>query len=272
VTVLEAIILGVVQGLTEFLPVSSSGHLVLAPEFLGIPAPPIAFDVLLHLATLVAVAGYFSRELWAMLVAFVAPGRLTDASVKEWRRLALWLVAGSIPAALAGYFMQGFFEELFASTLAVGIFLVLTGCLLVLADVVAARMVGSGRSMDSMGLVDAVVVGCYQALAIAPGLSRSGATISGGVFLGFSRETAARFSFLLSIPVILGAGLLSARDLRGEMLQGQLLPYLLGSLAAAVTALLAVHFLLRYLRNHRLWVFALYVFIVGVLVVGLSLV
>lgn len=266
---LEAVILGLVQGLTEFLPISSSGHLVLAPELLGMPAPPLAFDVMLHLATLLAVAGYFARDLFSMVVSFVAPGRLPAAEAKDWRRLALWLIIGSVPAGLAGVLLGGFFESLFDSTLAVGIFLVVTAVLLTLADVVADRT-QQPRTVEDMGLVDALIVGGFQALAIAPGLSRSGATIAGGTYLGLGRTAAARFSFLLSVPVIAGAGLLNARDISGGF-EGSTGVYVAGALAGLVSGLFAVHFMLRFLRNHRLRVFAVYTAVLGVLVVGLSL-
>jgi len=270
--ILEAVVLGVVQGLTEFLPVSSSGHLVLVPEFLGMPAPPVAFDVLLHLATLVAVGGYFARDWYCMAAAFVAPGRLPGRTAATWRRLAIWLAVGTVPAALAGVVLQSFFESLFSSTLAVGIFLIVTGCLLTLADLVAARAERRRRTLDDMGLLDALLIGCYQALAIAPGLSRSGATISGGVFLGLDRPTAARFSFLLSVPVILGAGLVSATDLGEGIGSGDAVAYVLGAAAALVAGLFAIHVLLRYLQTHGLWPFAVYAFVLGGLVVVLSLI
>lgn len=268
-TVLEAIILGVVQGLTEFLPISSSGHLVLAPELLGIPKPALAFDVMLHLATLLAVAGYFARDIFAMIVSFVAPRRLPADEVKGWRRLTLWLILGSVPAGLAGVLLGDFFESLFDSTLAVGVFLLVTAILLTLADLVADRTLKT-RKVGDMGLVDALIVGGFQALAIAPGLSRSGATIAGGTYLGLERTAAARFSFLLSVPVIAGAGLLNARDITGGF-EGSTGVYVAGALAGLVSGLLAVHFMLRFLRGHRLRVFAVYTAVLGVIVIGLSL-
>ncbi len=271
-TILEAVTLGVTQGLTEFLPVSSSGHLVLVPQFLGMAQPPLAFDVLLHVATLVSVAGYFARDWYSMILAFVAPRRLPGRSAREWRRLALWILAGTIPAGLAGFFLKDFFESLFSSTLAVGVFLILTACLLTLSDIV----VGSGRqrrrAVEDMGLVDALIVGCYQALAIAPGLSRSGSTIAGATFLGLGREAAARFSFLLSVPIIVGSALLTAGDLSSGIQGGDGLAYAIGAITAVVSGLAAIHLLLRYVRSHRLLPFAVYAFLLGVLVVVLSLI
>jgi undecaprenyl-diphosphatase len=268
-TVLEAIILGIVQGLTEFLPISSSGHLVLVPDLFGIPAPPLAFDVLLHLATVVAIIGYFYREVRAMVLSFVAPSRLPADDVKVFRRLALWLIVGSVPAGIVGLAFGDFVEGLFESTLVVGVFLLVTSAIMVSAEMVAKRTAHK-RKMGEMSLFDALVVGSFQALAVVPGLSRSGATISGGLYLGFHRTAAARFSFLLGIPAIAGAGLLQA----GGMAEGFSeagAAYLAGAAAALVSGMLAVHFLLRFLRNRGLIVFAVYTAVLGALVVALSL-
>jgi len=270
-TVLEAILLGIVQGLTEFLPISSSGHLVIVPEFLNMEPPPLAFDVLLHLATAIAVLGYFGREIYMMIVAFVAPRRLEPKEVKGWRRMALWMVIGSVPIAAAGFFFRGFFESLFESTLAVGAFLILTGCLMLAADFVVSRSVGERRVLKDIGAADAIIIGLFQALAVAPGLSRSGATISAGVYVGLERRSAARFSFLLSVPAILGAGLVNAGDISAGLQGGSASAFALGALAALVSSVLAVHFMLRFLRNHRLRGFVIYVFVVGAIVIGLSL-
>lgn len=271
--IIEALILGVVQGLTEFLPVSSSGHLVLVPEFLGIAAPPLSFSVLVHLATLVAVAGYFLPDLKNMVLSVIAPRRLHDMqAVKYWRRLLLWLVIGSVPAAIAGLLLGNFFERLFASTLAVGFFLILTSVLLFGADLALARRTKSPTPLGKMRPVDALIVGCFQALAIAPGLSRSGATIAGGVFLGFDRHTAARFSFLLSIPVILGAFVTELKDIGSKFVTASGWAYGLGAFAAALSGVVAIHFLLRYLRERSLRIFGIYTAVLGLLVAVLSLV
>ena len=272
-SVLEALILGLVQGVTEFLPVSSSAHLVLVPQFFGIAEPTVAFDVLLHVATLVAVVGYFIGDVVKIVVALFAPKRLSKGEVRYWRRLFFWLVIGSIPAAVIGAALSGFFEDLFSSTAAVGIFLVVTSLLLWGADLAtgrAARRKQEGASLAQMGRVDALVVGCYQALAIAPGLSRSGSTIAAGIFLGFDRETAARFAFLLSIPAILGAFLFKLKDLGGSEGPGGV-ALLIGFLAAAVSGYLAVRFMMRFLREHRMRPFAIYTLALGLFVVILTL-
>lgn len=269
-TTFEAVLLGLVQGLTEFLPVSSSGHLVLVPELLGIPAPPLAFDVLLHLSSALAVIGYFFADLVKMVRAYVAPGSMRPGEVKGWRRLLIFLVIGSIPAGIAGLFFGSFFERLFGSTLAVGIFLIVTGLLMFIADTVIARSSAPRKTGKDMRPFDALVMGLFQALAIAPGLSRSGSTICGGVFLGFERSSATRFSFLLAIPAILGAGLVKLGDLRAGF-DGQTAPFLLGALASFVASALAVYGMLRFLRSHNFRPFVWYTLVLGVLVVILSL-
>jgi undecaprenyl-diphosphatase len=271
-TVLDALILGIVQGFTEFLPVSSSAHLVLVPEFFNMPAPTVAFDVLVHLATLVAVVGYFIQDVAKMVTSLVRPKRMNRAEVKYWRRMVLWLVIGSIPAAFAGLLLGDFFEGLFSSTLAVGVFLVVTSLLLWGADFAMGRVNRQPAGMDRIRGTDALVIGCFQALAIAPGLSRSGATMSAGVFLGFDRSTAAHFSFLLSIPAILGAFLFKLGDIAGAMTGGDGLAYLLGAIAAGISGFVAIFFVMRYLRNHRFRIFAIYTMALGLFVILLSLV
>jgi undecaprenyl-diphosphatase len=271
-SVLEAVILGIVQGLTEFLPVSSSGHLVIVPELFNMPQPAVGFEILLHVATLVAVLGYFLRDVVKRVLSLVAPKSLDRGEVKYWRRLFLWLVIGSVPAALAGLLFSSFFEGLFSSTLAVGLFLLVTSGLLAGADFSLARMQRDQVQLDVMRPADALVVGCFEALAIAPGISRSGATISAGVYLGFDRATAARFSFLLGIPAILGALILKLKDVSGGFAGASGGAYAVGAIAAAVSGVLAVHLLMRYVREHRLRVFAVYTGVLGLIVLMLSLV
>jgi undecaprenyl-diphosphatase len=270
-SVLEALILGVVQGLTEFLPVSSSGHLVLVPELFNMATPSLGFDILVHVATLVAVLGYFIRDIIKIVLALVAPSRLDRSDVKYWRRLFLWLVIGSLPAGLAGVLFSNFFEDLFSSTLAVGLFLIITSLLLWGADFALGRARREPVQLDSLRPADALVVGCFQALAIAPGLSRSGATISAGVYLGFDRPSAARFSFLLSIPAILGAFLFKLKDVGGGFAGPSGGAYAVGAIAAAISGFLAVFFLMRYVKQHRMRPFAIYTATLGLVVVMLSL-
>jgi undecaprenyl-diphosphatase len=269
-TVLEALILGLTQGLTEFLPVSSSGHLVLVPEFFNFSAPTLGFDIVVHLATLLAVVAYFMRDVKQIVLSLAAPGRMSRAEAMYWRRLFLWLVIGSVPAAIAGFGFSRFFEDLFESTLAVGIFLVVTSALLLASDFALGRVRRESAKLDKMKPVDALIVGCFQALAIAPGLSRSGSTIAAGVFLGFDRPSAARFSFLLSIPAIFGAFIGSLSGVGGGFVGASAWSYIVGALAAALTGFLAVYLLMRYLKKHRMLPFAIYTALLGVLVIVLS--
>lgn len=266
----QAVVLGFVQGLTEFLPISSSGHLVVVPELLNWPTPPVAFDVLLHLSSALAVIVYFAFDLSRMVRAFVRPSSLSKAEVKGWRRLFVWIVVATVPAVLAGIFLKNFFEGLFESTLAVGSLLIVTGAVLLVGDIVVDRSQGPRRRIRDMGLIDAFVVGLFQALAIAPGLSRSGLSISGGLYMGLERQSAARFSFLIGIPAILGAGLLHIDDLvHGFGEAGAV--YMAGAAAGFVASIIGISSLLRLLRSHRFTPFVVYTMLLGAFVVVLSL-
>lgn len=256
--------------MTEFLPVSSSGHLVLVPEFFNLSAPTLGFDIVVHLATLLAVLGYFLRDVQRIIVALVAPRRMSRPEVKYWRRLCAWLVVGSIPAAVAGFGFSWFFDDLFASTMAVGILLLVTSALLFGSDFALSRVNRQPLQLGKMRAADALIIGCYQALAIAPGVSRSGSTMAAGILLGFDRPSAARFSFLLSIPAILGAFLASLGGVGGGFGGASAWAYLVGALAAAVTGFLAIYVLMRYVKQHRLRLFAIYTALLGVFVIVLS--
>ncbi len=269
-SILEAFILGLTQGLTEFLPVSSSGHLVLVPEYFNLSQPTLGFDIVLHLATLLAVVGYFFRDLQKIVVALFAPTRMSTPEARFWRRLFLWLVIGSVPAAVAGFGFSRFFEGMLDSTIAVGIFLVVTSLLLFGSDFVLDRSVRQPAQLGRMKALDALIIGCFQALAIAPGLSRSGSTVSAGLLLGFDRPTAARFSFLLSIPAILGAFVAGLGGLAGGFAGASVWAYLVGAAAAAVSGFLAVFLLMRFVKNHRFRVFAIYTAVLGVFTIIVS--
>jgi undecaprenyl-diphosphatase len=269
-SILESFILGLTQGLTEFLPVSSSGHLVLVPEYFNLSQPTLGFDIVLHLATLVAVIGYFFRDVQKMVVALFAPARMDTAEARFWRRLFLWLVIGSVPAAIAGFGFDRFFEGMLDSTIAVGIFLVVTSLLLFGSDFVLDRSVRRPVQLGKMKAADALLIGCFQALAIAPGLSRSGSTVSAGLFLGFDRPTAARFSFLLSIPAILGAFTASLGGLGGGFAGASAWSYLVGAATAAVSGFFAIFLLMRFVKNHRFRTFAIYTAVLGVFTIIVS--
>lgn len=262
-TLTQAIFLGALQGATEFLPVSSSGHLAIAQHYLpGFSQPGILFDVLLHVGTIVAVAIYFRRELAALLA---SPFRRGEEARLQQRLLRL-LIIGSIPTAIIGLLFKDFFEGLFENIIVVSLMLLVTGFLLFIAE----RFRRGGRKEGELTLTDALVVGTVQGCAIIPGISRSGSTIAALLLKGVDGETAARFSFLLAIPAVLGAALLSVRDL-GEVATGQIPLYLAGAGTAFLTGLLSIHLLLAVIRRRRLIAFALYCWLVGGLFFSLSI-
>jgi len=248
-TAWQSLLLGLVQGLTEFVPISSSAHLIIVPALMHMPPPPLAFDVLLHLGTLLAVVGFF----WRDLVGLAVDGWRGE---NRARQAILFLFVGTLPAAVFGFLGRDLFERLFQSPAATAWQLALTGVLLFLAD----RSRQADRRVADLGAARAVIVGAGQALAIVPGISRSGATIAFGLWCGLSRAEAARFSFLLSIPAILGAGFVEARSLPAG---GPGPVYWLGFLAALVSGAASIGLLLRYLRRGRLWPFALYCWLVA---------
>ena len=323
---LRAIILGIVQVVTEFLPISSSAHLSIVPRLLGYAAPTLAFEVLLHFGTLAAVAAYFARDLWAFLLCLVAPGRLGPEETRTRRRLLGLLALASVPAAVVGFLLQDWADQQTARPLRASVWLVLTTVIMIAAELYdrarrsrggpeggeaapagvwtagdarsggrlgspsggpggagsgsgvrgeggagdvrgAGRVHGGGgpvsaeRELDRLPVAKATGIGLGQALALVPGTSRSGITISVGLFEGVSREAAARFSFLLSIPAILGAGILKLDDLTGATeTPAQLVA---GTLAAAISGFLAVSFLIRLLRTRTLWPFIWYRLVAG---------
>jgi undecaprenyl-diphosphatase len=249
-----AALLGLVQGLTEFLPVSSSGHLVLAQHLLGFTEPQLLFDVSVHVGTLAAVVVVFRADLWSMVKGLWDRG----PQGRRGRRLLGLVAAGTLPAAAAGILLKDLFESLFAIPAAVGGALILTGCLLM-----ATRYAPpASRSLERTGPGRALAVGVGQALAITPGVSRSGATIAFGLFLGLDRDLAARFSFVLSVPAILGALALQLAEVDTAS-PPPLAPLLVGAAAAAASGYAALKLLLKVVRGGRLHWFAWYCWALG---------
>lgn len=254
-TFLDAILLGILQGATEFLPVSSSGHLVLAQHLLGdFQQPGVLFDVLLHIGSMVAVILYF----WRDLTGLVSSLWRRDEMAKQQRFMVCLLIAGSIPTAAIGLLFKDFFIGLFERPAIVCVMLLVTGSLLWLAE----RLRNREHSRTEMTFVDAVVVGAVQGCAIIPGISRSGSTIAVLLLRGVDGETAARFSFLLALPAVCGAALLSFKDL-DSIASGSVFPYLAGTIAALATGLVCIHLLMGIIRRRRLHWFALYCWFVG---------
>lgn len=274
--IIQALILGIVQGLTEFLPVSSSAHLVFMHSLTGVE-PSLAYDTLLHIGTLVAVVAYFWKDIIQMLKSFfsslvdIPKGQfLQGIKDDQFKKLAWFIIIGTIPAGLAGILLKDFFESLFSNVIAVGFFLIITGFLLWGSEMVSRKIVDK-KSLKKMNIKEALIMGTAQAAAIAPGISRSGSTISAGLFLGLERELAARFSFLLSIPAILGAALVQTKDIT-SILDISTVSALAGFLAAIITGYLAIKLMLKLVKERDLLIFAYYCWIVGPLAIILSLI
>jgi undecaprenyl-diphosphatase len=259
--IIQAIILGLLQGITEFVPVSSSGHLVLVPWLLGWDAPELVFDTVVHWGTLLAVLAYFWRD-WLRLISAWLRGLFRWEWDDPDARLMWLILAGTLPAVVIGYLLEAFFESLFGQPAWVSLFLLVTACLLALSERLGRRT----RTLGELRWLDALLIGLGQAAAIAPGISRSGSTIAAGLLRGVQRAAAARFSFLLATPIILGAGLLQLVDLFGTPDPLAQFPALAaGFAAAAISGYLCISFLLRYLQRGKLYPFAVYCAAMGVL-------
>lgn len=257
-TIFQAIILGLVQGITEFAPISSSGHLILVPWMFGWhivddPALNKTFDVALHMGTFVGAVIYFRHDLWVYIKAFVAScGARAIRSNDE--RLAWALVVGTIPGMIAGVALESVIEDKLGQPVIIAVMLAVFGVVLYVVDRVARQ----DRDLDSVGVRTGLFVGVAQALALQPGVSRSGVTITASRMVGLNREAAARFSFLLALPIIAGAGGVKALDLAQHGFQGYGPQFLAGFIAAGASGFLVIAFLLKYLRTHDFLVFMVY--------------
>jgi undecaprenyl-diphosphatase len=262
-TILQALILGGIQGATEFLPISSSGHLVLVPWLLGWELEPEAafiFDVLVQWGTLAAVLIYFRRDLGRLLRG-AWRGICSLRPLQDHESRLFWLLlASSIPAAVAGLALKRSVQAAFENPLAVSGFLLLTAGLLALSELLGDRT----RSLPSLRWMDALWIGAAQILALFPGVSRSGTTIAGGLTRNLRRAEAARFSFLMSIPIMIGAGLIALKDLT-EINQGSglTLPLVIGFIAAALVGYLSIRWLIAYLSRRPLTIFIVYCTVIG---------
>jgi undecaprenyl-diphosphatase len=261
-SVFQAFVLGALQGLAEFLPVSSSAHLTLAPWAFGWPEPGLAFDVALHVGSLAALLWYFRAE-WAALVraglSIVATRRVETAV----QRRAVMLVIATIPGGVAGLLLEKKAETAFRAPALTAAALIVMGAVLWIVDARASR----DRRLDSFTNLDALLVGCAQAVALIPGVSRSGATITAGRALGFDRESAATFSFLMSMPIIAAAAVLKVPKALAQ--GGVTLALTVAVVTATVSSALAINILLRFVKTRGLGVFALYRFALGAAVLAL---
>jgi undecaprenyl-diphosphatase len=253
---IKALILGVVQGITEFLPISSTAHLILFPWLFGWDDPllnSLTFDVMLHFGTLVAVIVYFRHDWLKLLRGFL--GR--DMS-DPYGRLSWMVVVGTIPAAILGVLFEDYIESVLRSPLVIVFTLTFVGLLMVVAELKAKNRDGEDRDETKMGFGHAIIIGLAQASALIPGVSRSGATITAGLWSGYKRDGAARFSFLLSTPVIAGACLLKIPEAMEGMQGGDAGAYIIGTVAAAISGYAAIAFLIAYLKRRPLYVFTGY--------------
>lgn len=251
-TVLQAVILGIIQGITEFLPVSSSGHLVLLQTVFGINEPGILFDVILHIGTLIPVLIIFWKDIAGLIK-------------KPFQKMSYLLVLATLPTVVAALLFGDQIDVLFsgAQYLAIGFFV--TAIVLMYAD----RASNGHKKVENISYFDALCVGIMQALAVIPGISRSGSTIAGGLFRNFSRESAARFSFLLSIPAIVGATVLQVRNIvtgRVILEELSLLPTIFGFVASMLAGYLSIRFMLEIIKKSKLSWFSYYTIVLGILI------
>ncbi len=266
--IIQGIIIGIVQGLTEFLPVSSSAHLVFIQNILGVESS-LAFDTFLHLGTLIAVLWFFRWDIIKMLKSWISSlqdiiqGRFREGFYEDpYKRLAWYVILATIPVALVGVLFEDAVDALFAGALYVpAFFLFVTGTILYLSQ----RMASGNINMNNISKKEALFMGLGQACAILPGLSRSGTTIASGLVIGLDKEFAAKFSFIISIPAILGAFVLQVKDI-GSALDVNFLPVLLGFVASIIAGYLAIRWMLDLIKNRSLDIFAYYCWIVGIVV------
>lgn len=265
--IISAMIVGLVQGLTEFLPVSSSAHLIFIQHLLGLSDASVGFDVLLHVGTLVAVFVYFFKDIVLMIYAFflslgdLFKGRFLEGIKEEpYKKLAWLVIIATIPVGVVGLLFNDAVTAMFTGITIPAFFLLITGVLLY----VSQRMNNGGMNKYNIGLKEAIIMGCGQAIAIMPGLSRSGTTIAAGLFSDLDKEFAARFSFLLSIPAILGAALVQIKDIGA--VDANIGAYIAGFIVAAISGYFAIKFLLKLIQEKSLDVFAYYCWIVGAII------
>jgi undecaprenyl-diphosphatase len=260
--IIHAVLLGIIQGLTEFLPVSSSGHLVLFQKIFGVSEPTLLFDTMLHAGTLAAVVAVLWKDIWAILRKLIQP-------------LTAWLVIATVPTVIAALVFRKPLERAFETGRFLGFAFLATSALLAAAELLAKKNAASretAKNAAETNWLDALVIGVMQAIAIIPGVSRSGATLSGALSRGLDRDFAARFSFLLSIPAILGAAVFQLKDLvKGDTAEAAAdgigtAAMIAGTLSAAIVGFFAVRLMLKIVREKSLWGFAVYTGVLGLLV------
>lgn len=257
---IEAVLIGLIQGITEFLPISSDGHLVLIPSLFHLPAPNLNLISIVHQGTLLAILTYFYKDLWEIVVAVLKGLKEKRPFATPNSRLGWYIAVGTIPAVVVGLGFKDFFETTFTDPRIAAFCLFITAVLLIVGE----QLRSGKKSLEQMTWTDAILVGCLQVIALLPGVSRSGSTIATGLWRGFDRATAGRFSFLLGVPAILGAGLLALVDLAEVgVAAGELPIYVVAFVVSAVSGYACIHFLLTWLRRHSLYPFAVYCVLMG---------
>ncbi len=265
--ILQSVVLGIVQGITEFLPISSTAHLILTPLFMGWKDPGLTFDVALHVGTFLAVAAYFREDLSQMIRAGLTSLRRPNFAEDPYQRLAWLTIIGCVPAGVVGILFEDAIETTLRSPYVIASTLAGVALLLLLAEFVGKR----DRDVKHLTLRDALLIGIAQACALIPGVSRSGATMTMGMFSGLSREASARFSFLLGVPIIFASCLFKLRDLPGAGLSStELLAMGVGVATSALTGYFVIKFLLSFLQKRSMMVFIVYRLFVGGLVAYLA--
>ena len=262
----ESIILGIIQGLTEFLPISSTAHLVIIPELFHWDSPllnSLTFDVALHTGTLLAVIAYFFRDTLDLISGFFSGLFKLNFNLDRKTRLAILVFLGTIPAGVLGVLLDNWVETKFRTPAVLATSMVAIGILMWYSEKVAAK----SKKTDRLTIRDALIVGLSQAVALVPGTSRSGITISSGLLLGYEREDAARFSFLLSIPVIAGAAFVKLKTFVHGVPSQDISPLLLGTLFSAVFGFLSIKYFMKYLQRHSLNAFVVYRFIFAAIII-----
>ena len=246
-TIWQAVVLGVVQGITEFFPISSSGHLVVMQALLGFKEPKLTFDIFLHIGTLASILIFFRKDILAL---------------SRNKRLLILIAIASVPTFLIGFFMKDAVEGLFGMPGVAGSMLVITGIFLIISAVFSGR----NHPEKKAGILSSLIVGTAQGIAIIPGISRSGLTIGSGLLCGFGKDSAVRFSFLLAIPAILGATVLQIFKIGEGIAGNEMLCFMTGAIAACITGIAAIKILINIVKNNRLQFFGVYCILAGVVV------